>query len=1004
MTKPTTVDEIRKAYLDFFEAKGHLVVPSASLIPVGDPTLLLTSAGMVQFKPYFTGEETPPNPRLASVQKCFRTSDIDAVGDTKHLTFFEMLGNFSIGDYFKKEAIAWGWEFVTEVLGLPPENLWVTYYEEPGEEDLEAKGYWLEATKGRLPESHIVALGAEHNWWGPAGEEGPSGPCSEIHYSYEPERTTIDDLTGDSPRTVEIWNLVFTQFYHHRDGKRTTLPKPNIDTGMGLERTAAVMQGVVSVYGSDALDYLVDEVARLAGTSYGKNKETDDAIRIAAEHARGITFLIVDGVVPSNEGRGYVLRRILRRAVRFARKAGVQPASGGFLAELSAAVLERMGEHYPELRRQREVILSVVQGEEERFGQTLEAGMEIFQGMFTSISDVQRDLAALEQSVEDIDAGTFEEEAMHDLFSGLRSLPFNPGVGPRNNEFAMGGTLLRAQFGEIAQNAQSYLQGELADRALNEKASAATDLINNAKRLHGIISRSIPGDIVFKLYDSYGLTPDITQDIAREHGMEVDLEGFEREMEAQRERGRAGAKFITPTPATVTASLVAPSVSLGGSRFTGYESLSEETVVIGLLVGGAPVERASKGDRVEVVLRETPFYAEAGGQVGDSGELRGPLGAVRVSDTQAPLPGVIAHLSEVVEGEIAVGEPVQATVDSARRSDIVRNHTATHMLHAALRRILGSHVRQAGSLVAPDRLRFDFSHPSSIGQAELHQVETLINDKVMENLAVAHQVMPYSEAMAQGALAFFGDKYGDTVRTCRIGDPSTSSFGVAQDRSGQAQEPFSFELCGGTHTGATGEIGLVHLEGEGSIGAGTRRLEAVTGHGAEGLLRERHLLMESLAKQLQTAPGELSSRVGSLLAELDRERKRATAMERDLARRAAESLAGQVQLVDGVSVLTAQVPASSGDALRDMGDWLKAKLGSAVIVLGATTDDGLAFVAMVTPDLVSKGHHAGNIVREVAKVAGGGGGGRPELAQAGGKDKGKLQEALALVPELVRKG
>ena len=932
MSKPTTVDEIRKAYLDFFEAKGHLLVPSASLIPVGDPTLLLTSAGMVQFKPYFTGEETPPNPRLASVQKCFRTSDIDAVGDTKHLTFFEMLGNFSIGDYFKKEAIAWGWEFVTEVLGLPPENLWVTYYKEGAQEDLEAKGYWLEATKGRLPESHIVALGAEHNWWGPAGEEGPSGPCSEIHYSYEPERTTIDDLTGDSPRTVEIWNLVFTQFYHYRDGKRTPLPKPNIDTGMGLERTAAVMQGVPSVYQSHAFDYLVARVAARAGKHYGEAEDSDYAIRIVAEHARGVAFLIADGVAPSNEGRGYVLRRILRRAVRFARKAGVQPASGGFLAELAAAVIERMGEHYPELRREREFILSVVQGEEERFSQTLEAGLTLLQPLLSEPPIVEMAPA-----------------------------------GPARTE---GWFVVEYRDGQ-------FVRHEPATSTPSDRPPRPL----------------ISGRATFALYDTYGFPPDITQDIAREHGMEVDLEGFEREMEAQRERGRAGAKFGPSARSgqalgEETSPETYRQLSLAGNRFTGYESLSEESVVIGLLVGGAPAEQASKGDRVEVVLRETPFYAEAGGQVGDSGELRGPLGAVRVSDTQAPVPGVIAHLGEVVEGEITVGEPVQATVDSARRSDIVRNHTATHLLHAALRRILGSHVRQAGSLVAPDRLRFDFSHPSSIGQAELHQVETLINDKVMENLAVAHQVMPYSEAMAQGALAFFGDKYGDTVRTCRIGDG----------------ELFSFELCGGTHTGATGEIGLVHLEGEGSIGAGTRRLEAVTGHGAEGLLRERHILMESLAKQLQTAPGELSSRVGSLLAELDRERKRATAMERDLARRAAESLAGQVQLVDGVSVLTAQVPASSGDALRDMGDWLKAKLGSAVIVLGATTDDGLAFVAMVTPDLVSKGHHAGNIVREVAKIAGGGGGGRPELAQAGGKDKGKLLEALALVPELVRKG
>ncbi len=891
MTKPTTVDAIRKAYLDFFQGKGHLVAPSASLIPVGDPTLLLTSAGMVQFKSYFTGEQTPPNPRLASVQKCFRTSDIDEVGDSKHLTFFEMLGNFSIGDYFKKEAIAWAWGFLTEVLELPAEHIWVTYYK-GDEEDLEARDYWREATGGKLPESHIVPLGPEYNWWGPAGEEGPCGPCSEIHYSYDPENTTIADLTENSERAVEIWNLVFTQYYHHRDGRRTLLPKPNIDTGMGLARTAAVMQGVRSVYDSDVLDYLVNAVANLAGKRYGEDEQTDRAIRIVAEHARGVAFLIGDGVVPSNEGRGYVLRRILRRAVRFAKKAGIQKP---FLADLAEAVIERMGEHYPELQRERDFILSVVKGEEEQFSQTLDAGMQIMQGIIADSA--------------------------------------------------------RADTGRI-----------------------------------------VAGADVFRLYDTYGFPVDITQDIAREHGVEVDLEGFERKMEAQRQRGRAAAKFglDDQTPPETYRQL-----ALGGTRFTGYDSLSEQTVVIGLLSGGAPVERAAKGERVEVVLRESPFYPEGGGQVGDQGELRGPLGSVRVTDTQTPVQGVIAHMGEVADGEIAVGEAVQATVDGPRRADVVRNHTATHLLHAALRKVLGSHVRQAGSLVAPDRLRFDFSHPSGIGQAELHQIETLINDTVLRNLPVTHETMPYSEAMTKGALAFFGDKYGDTVRTCRIGGEGATDDGDSAI--------FSFELCGGTHAGATGEIGLVHLSGEGSIGAGTRRVEALTGHGTEGLLRERHVLMESLAKQLQTSPGELTSRVGSLLVELDRERKRAGTMERELAKGAADSLAADVQLVDGVSLLTAQVAAASNDALRDIGDFLKNKLGSAVIVLGAVINDRPAFVAMVTPDLVSRGLHAGNIIREVALAAGGGGGGRPELAQAGAKDKAKLKKALELVPDLVKK-
>ena len=883
--RPKTIDDVRQAYLDFFKSKAHLVVPSSSLIPIGDPTLLLTSAGMVQFKPYFTGEAVPPNRRLASVQKCFRTSDIDSVGDTKHLTFFEMLGNFSIGDYFKKEAIAWAWEFVTEVLGLPPERLWVTYYKDQGQEDLEAKGYWLETVKGKLPESRIIPLGARYNWWGPAGEEGPCGPCTEIHYAFDPARVSVADLTGDSPHAIEIWNLVFTQYYHHRDGRRTPLPKPNIDTGMGLERTTAVIQGVPSVYQTDTFDYLIKAVAELAGKRYGEGEETDYAIRVAAEHARGVTFLIADGIVPSNEGRGYVLRRILRRGVRYARKAGIQKP---FLAELSQLVIDRMGRHYPELQREREFILTVIRGEEQRFSQTLTAGMEIIQEIIA-----------------------------------------------------------------------------------REKRAGST---------------TVAGPDAFKLYDTFGFPPDITIDIAREHGMQVDLRGFEHEMERQREQARAAAKFglgEKTSPETYR------QLSLGGTRFTGYERLEEQTVVIGLLAGGAPIERAAKGQHVEVILKDTPFYAEGGGQVGDSGEVRGPLGRVLVTDTQSPIHGITAHVGEVVEGEIAIGEPVRAVVDGARRASIVRNHTATHLLHAALRRTLGTHVRQAGSLVSAEKLRFDFSHPSGLGAADLQAIETLVNDKVMEDLTVAHGVMPYQEAIAQGALAFFGDKYGDTVRTCRIANGG---------------ETFSFELCGGTHADATGQIGLVHIEAEGSVAAGTRRLEAVTGHGAEAALRDRHVLLESLAKQLQSSPADLSSRVTSLLAELDRERKRAGSLERDLARRVAEGLTSQVEMVDGVAVLAAQAPVSSIEALRDMGDWLKARLGSGVIVLGTVINDRPSFIAMVTPDLVARGYHAGNLVREIAKAAGGGGGGRPEVAQAGGKDKAKLKDALALTPKLVKRG
>ena len=876
MPRPVTIDQVRSAYLEFFQNKDHLVVPSSSLVPIGDPTLLFTSAGMVQFKPYFTGEETPPNRRLASVQKCFRTSDIDSVGDTKHLTFFEMLGNFSIGDYFKKETVRWAWEFVTDVLELPRERLWVTVHLD----DDEAEDIWLDIG---VPKERVLRYGDKENFWGPAGEEGPCGPSSEIHYDYGEEYGAHLTPEDGGDRFVELWNLVFTQYYHHRDGSRTPLPRPNIDTGMGLERTAAVMQEVLSTYETEAFSYLVSAVAGLAGRSYGDDEDADYAIRVCAEHARAATFLVADGVVPSNEGRGYVLRRILRRGVRYARKAGIE---GPFLVRLAELAVERMGQTYPGLERERDFVATVLSGEEERFTRTLDAGMEILDGLVARHKD----------------------------------------------------------------------SGE----------------------------STVTGSDSFRLYDTFGFPVDITQDIARERGMEVDLAGFEREMEVQRERGRAAARFGLgdgTSPDTYR------QLGLEGARFTGYEALAEDTVIIGILCGGAPTERAAKGDSVEVVLRETPFYAEGGGQVGDRGAIRGPSGTVHVTDTQSPVPGITAHVGEIVEGEIAVGEPVVASVDPSRRADVVRNHTATHLVHAALRRVLGTHVRQAGSLVAPDRLRFDFSHPSPVGQADLHEIESLVNEKVLENLQVAHQVMPYDEAMAQGALAFFGDKYGEVVRICRIGNGET----------------FSLELCGGTHANATGEIGLVHIEGEGSIGAGTRRVEALTGRGTESALRDRHVLMETLAKQLQTSPAELGVRVETLLADLDRERKRASVMERDLARSAAEALTGRVESVDGVPVVAAQVPVSSVDALREVGDWLKERLQSAVIVLGAAVDDRPSFIAMVTPDLVSRGYDAGNLVRDVAKVTGGGGGGRPGSAQAGGKERSKLGEALALVPELVRR-
>ena len=958
MTPPTTTDEIRKAYLDFFAGRGHLVVPSSSLIPVGDPTLLLTSAGMVQFKQYFSGEAEPPNPRLASSQKCFRTTDIENVGDTKHLTFFEMLGNFSIGDYFKKEAIAWSWEFVTKVLELPEERLWVSIYLD----DDEAEGYWRDIG---VPAERIVRYGDEDNFWGPAGEEGPCGPCSEIHYDYGEEYGADLTPADSGERFVEIWNLVFTQFYHHRDGSRTKLPAPNIDTGMGLERTATIMQGRLSAYESDAFDYLVAGAAKLAGNSYGDDEETDYALRVLAEHARSVTFLIADGVTPANEGRGYVLRRILRRAVRFARKAGIE---GLFLGDLSQLVIEKMAHQYPELERERATVLSVIEAEEERFGQTLQQGLQVLKGMF--------------------DYRKLHGGAIPDVVKHARAT--NPGLDNAGAVLeAHGFTGYDSNSPALERQGQYLAAEEVSDIATRTFLALEVDRVDEAEAKFAELqawSTTISALEAFKLYDTFGFPLDITIDVAREHGMSVDVEGFELALEAQRERGRAAAKFGLGDKPSADAYR---GLDFDASVFTGYASTERETTLVALLVNGAPVERAARGDAVEVVLAETPFYAEAGGQVGDEGFIVGPHGMMFVASTRSPVQGLIIHAGQVVDGEVAAGEPVTARVDASRRADVMRNHTGTHLLHAALRRVLGTHVRQAGSLVAPDRLRFDFSHPSGVSGDELREIERMVNGRVLDNLPVLHEQMGFQQAIDNGALAFFGDKYGDVVRTCRIGAPG--------------EEPFSFELCGGTHTAATGEIGLLHVEGEGSIGAGTRRIEAVTGRGTEGVLSERHVLMEALAKQLQTAPADLQSRLAAVLEDLDRERKRASALERDLARRQTDGLAGGAQDVDGVAVLASEVTVSTMEALRGAADSLRGRIESGVIVLGSVIDGKPAFVATVSKDLTAEGYHAGNIIREVAKVTGGGGGGRPDMAQAGGKDASKLAEALALAPELVKR-
>ena len=879
-------DEIRDTFLHFFEEKGHKVVPSSSLIPVGDPTLLLTSAGMVQFKPYFTGEAVPPSPRLTSCQKCFRVTDIDSVGDSTHLTFFEMLGNFSVGDYFKREAIEWAWEFVIERLKLPQERLWVSIFFD----DDEAFDCWRQVG---VPEEKILRFGEEDNFWGPAGDTGPCGPCSEIHYDLGESVGCGKPDCGpncDCGRFSEIWNLVFTQYDQQEDGTRIPLPKPNIDTGMGLERTAAAMQGKVSVYETDLFAALIERASQLSDKRYMEHKTTDRALRIVAEHARAISFLLADGVMPSNEGRGYVLRRVLRRAVLFGRKLGLHEP---FLSDLAKITISQMQHEYPELKRERKFILSTIEAEESRFDQTLEVGLN------------------------------------------------------------------------------------LLDTVIEE----------SKKTGKGTIS----GQDIFRLYDTYGFPKEITAEIAAENGLILDLDGFEVEMEQQRERARAAQKVIVvrPEPAKFALRATGPTVIISGpgeTRFVGYDNLAYKTTTKYVRVGGRKVEVARQGQEVDIELPETPFYGEMGGQVGDTGQIVGQNGIVQVVQTMRTANDVTVHRGKVIEGTISPAETVKATVDKERRFDIARNHTATHLLQAALRQVLGEHVRQSGSVVAPHHLTFDFSHSAALTDGQLSEVQRTVNKMVRQNLTVKDKIMSYQQARDAGALAFFEEKYGDEVRVLEIGRP-----------------PVSIELCGGTHVKRTGDIGFFQIVAEASIGAGLRRIEAVTGRGAEEFVKERFSIIEHVADELKAPVTDIENRIASLQAEIDAERKKAIALERRLLTSSIDSILDKAESVNGITVLTARVSASDMEALLQTGDLIKERLNSVLLVLGADCSGRANFVAMITPDLVKKGLHAGNIVKQVAAVAGGGGGGKAEVGQAGGNDVSRLDNALRLVKELVAK-
>ncbi|MEZ4501644.1 MAG: alanine--tRNA ligase [Dehalococcoidia bacterium] len=893
------VHELREAFLQYFEGKGHRRIPSSSLVPHGDPTLLFTTAGMVQFKPYFMGLEEPPARRMTSIQKCFRTTDIEEVGDASHLTFFEMLGNFSVGDYFKAEAVDWAWEFLTEVCGIDGERLWATVYED----DDEAFALW--EAKG-VPTDRIMRYTAEQgNYWGPPGDSGPCGPCSELHFDFGPTEGCPHCLDGtchpaiECGRFLECWNLVFMGFFQDEDGTRTALPAQNIDTGAGLERLAWVLQQGQSVYDTDELRGVIEAASEIAGRPYEPTEapEVARALRSIAEHSRAIAFLVNDGVLPANEGRGYVLRRELRRAVYFGYTIGLRDA---FLERAVDAAIDASLAAHPELEEQRAFIKRVAGTEEARFQATLARGLEL-----------------------------------------------------------------------------------LDDVVVRERDS-----------------KRIPGRDMFTLYDTHGLPPELTREVASSLGYEVDEAGFEAEMEAQRERSRGEA--MTAADGDERGQRYA-ALDLE-SQFEGYEQLSTRGSVLQLWGAGGATERLGAGDEGEIVLDATALYPEGGGQVGDRGDIVTLSGRFLVRDTQRYGDSIV-HLGTVSEGFIGAGETAESRVDPEWRNGSMRNHTATHLLHAALRSVLGTHVRQAGSYVGPDRLRFDYTHPEAPTAEEMRTIQRMVNAKVRENIPRETTEMPFEAAIDRGAIAFFEDRYAANVRVVEYCELPAAHHHHDHDGGGQGHHHedgehehtaacFSRELCGGTHLDSTGGVGMLQIVSDSSIGAGLRRIEAVTGEAAERLVEERADLVAALSHRFRVPPEQIGGRIDALEAQLAEERKRLEDQRRQASAGAADSLAVNAEVVDGVQLLVARVEAESADELREIADRLRRQLGSAFVVLGAVTGDRPSLLAAATDDVVGRGLRADEIVRSAASIVGGGGGGRPNLAQAGGKDATRLDEAL----------
>ena len=863
--KYMTGNEIRKAYLDFFESKKHLKLHSFSLVPENDPSLLLIGAGMAPLKPYFTGKLVPPSYRVTTSQKCIRTGDIDNVGRTaRHHTFFEMLGNFSFGDYFKKEAITWAWEFLTEVLELDTNKLYVTVYPE----DEEAYDIWHNIVG--LADERIFKL--EDNFWEIG--EGPCGPDSEIFYDLGPERgcgKPTCNVGCDCDRYLEIWNLVFTQFNKTKDGSYEPLEKKNIDTGAGLERLASVIQQKESNFETDLLFPIMQRVIDVCHGDYN-NKEQKIAVKVIGDHIRAVTMMIGDGILPSNEGRGYVLRRILRRAVRFGRVLGIEEA---FLADLVDIVIDMYKEAYPELAERKELIKTVIATEEAQFSATLAQGLELLNAM-----------------IEDVD-GT------------------------------------------------------------------------------GVLA----GEKVFKLYDTFGFPVELTEEIVQEHGMTIDHDGFDKAMKAQQERARAAR-------AKVSAKVATPDTTgLDQSALVKDENAVNARVVL-IGIDGAAVERAEKDTAITIILDKTPFHAEGGGQIGDTGYITGPSGKAEVTDTKSLANGLTYMIAIVTEGSLAKGDEVGITVDKVRNLDIARNHTATHLLQAALRKVLGTHVNQAGSLVTPERLRFDFTHFSPMTNEELAEVEKEVNRQIMKNVDLEIEEMPVDDAIKKGAMALFGEKYGDIVRVVNV-------------------PGFSCELCGGSHVPNTSVIGSFRIVGESGTGTGIRRIEAVTGKAAHERAVADAVLLQEAATLLKSKEADIPAKIEQLLTALKEAEREVAQLSHKLATSSLDDILAAKEEIHGVSVTAASVTADSAEGLRDMADMVLDKVGG-IVLLGAVQGDKVSFVCKVDKELTKQGYHAGKIVKAAAVAAGGGGGGRPDMAQAGGKDPQKLEEALKAGKEAVQ--